>query len=176
VWFNFSEKNSMRNKSMVFRSLLAILTLALTQTSFAQNTTTQQQADANAMARQKALNGPPDATADFEQTQFRLIVGGASGKGVLHFNGKDYPFTMSGVSVGGVGYTDEKGTMHVYFLKNIADFPGTFNAAGAGIAVGDSIGKSTYSNMKEVVLVTKSKGTGLALNLGLSSISIKLDK
>ncbi len=166
----------MRNRSFIAGILFATLAAAFTQASFAQNTATQQQADANAMARQKALNGPPDATADFEQTQFRLIVGGASGKGVLHFKGKDYPFTMSGVSVGGVGYTDEKGTMHVYFLKNIADFAGTFNAAGAGIAVGDSVGRSTYSNMKEVVLVTKSKGTGLALNLGLSSISIKLDK
>lgn len=165
----------MRNKSLITGILFATLTVALSQTSFAQNTAAQAQADAKAMARQKAMNGPPDATADFEQTQFRLIVGGASGKGVLHFKGKDYPFTMSGVSVGGVGYTDEKGTMHVYFLKNIADFPGTYNAAGAGIAVGESVGKSTYSNMKEVVLVTKSKGTGLALNLGLSSISIKLD-
>lgn len=166
----------MNSKSIIVRFLLAFLALAFAQVSFAQSDTAQQQAEAKAQARAKAMSGPPDATADFEQTQFRLIVGGASGKGVLHFKGKDYPFTMSGVSVGGVGYTDEKGTMHVYFLKNITDFPGTFNAIGAGIAVGDNVGKSSYSNINEVVLVTKSKGTGLALNLGLSSISIKLDK
>jgi hypothetical protein len=105
-----------------------------------------------------------------------MVFGGAEGKGVLHFKGKDYPFTMSGVTVGGVGYTEAHGTANVYFLKNIEDFPGNYQGIGAGAAVGVSKGGNTFQNMKEVVITTKSKGEGAALNLGVSSISIKLVK
>jgi hypothetical protein len=166
----------MSNKSMIFRSLLAILALALTQMSFAQNNAAQQQADAKAQTRQKAMSGPPDATADFEAKQLRLIFGGAEGKGVLHFKGKDYPFTMSGVTVGGVGYTEAHGTANIYFLTKLEDFPGTYQGIGAGAALGASKGGNSFQNLKEVVITTKSKGEGVALNLGVSSITIKLDK
>jgi hypothetical protein len=166
----------MNNKSVVVRFLLAFLALAFAQVSFAQNNDAQKQADAKAQARQKAMSGPPDATADFEGKQLRLIAGGAKGKGVLHYKGKDYPFTMSGVSVGGVGYTEAHGTANVYFLKSIEDFPGTYQGIGAGAAAGPSKGANTFQSMKEVVITTKSKGEGVALNLGVSSVTITLDK
>jgi hypothetical protein len=102
-------ENGMRNNSLIASVLFAALTAALSQTSFAQNTAAQAQSDAKQLARQKAMSGPPDATADFEAKQLRLIFGGAEGKGVLHFKGKDYPFTMSGVTVGGAGYTEAHG-------------------------------------------------------------------
>ena len=158
----------MRNKSMAFGLLFAILTVALPQASFA--------ADPAAQKPMKDLSGPPDATAEFDAKQLRLLVGGAEGKGVLHFKGKDYPFTISGVTVGGVGYTEAHGTANVYFLKSIEDFPGTYTGIGAGAAVGTSKGANTFQSMKEVVITTKSKGQGAALNLGVSSGTIKLVK
>jgi hypothetical protein len=166
----------MSNKSTSFRVLLAILALGFAQVSSAQTDAMNQKADAKAQARQKAMEGPPDATADFDAKQLRLIFGGAEGKGVLHFKGKDYPFTMSGVTVGGAGYTEAHGTANIYFLKNIDDFPGSYQGIGAGAAVGKSKGGNSFQNMKEVVIVTKSKGEGVALNLGVSSINIKLVK
>jgi len=166
----------MRNKSINFRVLLAILALGFAQVSSAQTDAMNQKADAKAQARQKAMEGPPDATADFDAKQLRLIVGGAEGKGVLHFKGKDYPFTMKGVTVGGVGYTEAHGTANIYFLKNIEDFPGTYQGIGAGAALGASKGGNTFQSMKEVVITTKSKGEGAALNLGVSSVTIKLAK
>jgi hypothetical protein len=119
--FNFPE-NCMNNKSVIVRFLIAFLALTFAQVSFAQSNDAQKQADAKAQARQKAMSGPPDATAEFDAKQLRLIAGGAKGKGVLHFKGKDYPFTMSGVTVGGVGYTEAHGTANVYFLKNDRGF------------------------------------------------------
>jgi len=173
--FNFPE-NCMNNKSVIVRFLLAFLALAFAQVSFAQSNDAQKQADAKAQARQKAMSGPPDATADFEGKQLRLIAGGAKGKGVLHYKGKDYPFTMSGVSVGGIGYTEAHGTANIYFLKSLEDFPGTYQGIGAGAAAGPSKGANTFQSMKEVVITTKSKGEGAALNLGVSSVTITLDK
>ncbi len=166
----------MRNKSMIFRSILAIVALAFAQVSFAQANDAQKQADAKAQARQKAMSGPPDATAEFEATQIRLIAGGAKGKGVLTYKGNKYPFTVSGVTVGGIGYTEANGTANVYFLKSIEDFPGTYQGIGAGAAVGQAKGGNTFQSMKEVVITTKSKGEGAALNLGVSSVTITLDK
>lgn len=166
----------MRNKSIILTSLLTVLALSFAQVSFAQTDAAQQKADAKAQARQKAMEGPPDATAEFEAKQLRLIFGGAEGKGVLHFKGKDYPFTMKGVTVGGVGYTEANGTANIYFLKKIEDFPGSYQGIGAGAAVGAAKGGNSFQNLKEVVITTKSKGEGLALNMGVSSVTIKLVK
>lgn len=158
----------MRNKSMLFAFFLSVMALAMPQASVAQT--------APAAKPMKDLSGPPDATADFDAKQLRLIIGGAKGKGVLHYKGKDYPFTMSGVSVGGVGATEAHGTANIYNLKKLEDFPGTYQGVGAGAAVGQSKGGSTFQSMKEVVITTKSKGEGVALNLGVSSVTITLDK
>jgi hypothetical protein len=163
-----SLENSMRIKSRIFGLLLAILAVAAPQFSYA--------ADPAAQKPMKDLSGPPDATADFDAKQLRLIVGGAKGKGVLHYKGKDYPFTMSGVTVGGAGYTEANGTANIYNLKKLEDFPGTYQGIGAGAAAGPSKGGNSFQSMKEVVITTKSKGEGVALNLGVSSVTITLDK
>ena len=44
--------------------------------------------------------GTPSATLDVASEQMRLIYGGTAGKGVLHFNGQDYPFSFKSASVG----------------------------------------------------------------------------
>lgn len=158
----------MLKRSMLFGCLLVVTAAVLPQISLAADTTTQ--------APMKDLNGPPDATADFDAKQLRLIFGGAEGKGVLHFKGKDYPFTMKGATIGGVGYTEVHGTANIYNLKKIEDFPGVYNGIGAGAAAGASTGGSSFQSLKEVVITTKSKGEGVALNLGVSSVNIKLAK
>jgi hypothetical protein len=166
---NFNSlENSMRIKSSVFGLLLAIIAVAAPQLSFA--------ADPAAQKPMKDLSGPPDATAEFEATQIRLIAGGAKGKGVLNYKGKKYPFTVSGVTVGGIGYTEANGTANIYNLKKLEDFPGTYQGIGAGAAAGPSKGGNSFQSMKEVVITTKSKGEGVALNLGVSSVTITLDK
>jgi len=119
-------------------------------------------------------NGPPSATLDFEAKQFRLLLGGGGGKGVLHFKGKDYPFTATGVSAGGVGYTEAKGTGKVYFLNNLEDFAGTYGAMTAGAALVKGVGASSWQNQKNVVLIMRSESKGAALNMGLAAVKVEL--
>jgi hypothetical protein len=116
------------------------------------------------------------ATIDFEAKQLRLIVGGSKGKGVLHFQGKDYPFTAKGASVGGAGYTDVEGTGTVHFLTKVQDFAGTYTGLGIGAALVKGKGASTFQNSKGVVISTKGKADGVALNLGAGAIKITLSK
>jgi hypothetical protein len=132
-------------------------------------------ADMDDSERTKQIqSGPPSATLNLEAKQFRLLLGGGAGKGVLHFKGKDYPFTAKGASVGGAGYTEVSATGKVYFLEKLEDFAGTYGAMSAGAAVVKGAGASSWQNQKRVVLIVKSKTKGLALNMGLGAINISL--
>ena len=67
-----------------------------------------------------------DDPANDASEQMRLIMSGTAGKGMLHFNGKDYRFTFKSAS-GGLGAKAVKkmsATGNVYFLNGIEDFPG----------------------------------------------------
>ena len=70
----------------------------------------------------------PTAGLDLEAKQMGLIVGAGTGKGVLHFQGKNHPFTIKGGSVGTVGATKMSATGDVYRLDNLEDFSGVYTA------------------------------------------------
>jgi len=114
-------------------------------------------------------------TLELEATQIRLILGGSKGAGVLHFQGKDYKFKMSGGSAGGVGVTKVDAVGTVYNLNDISEFPGTYTGGTAGVVVAKGVGASSWQNSKGVVVKVKAKSSeGLALNLGLAAVNIEL--
>jgi len=160
----------MRNKTILAAFLFALAGATLPQALLAADMAPPKQ------VTEQDLAAPPDATLDFEGKQMRLIIGGSRGKGVLHFKGKDYPFTGKGVSVGGVGATEVEGTGTVHFLNKVEDFAGHYTGIGIGAAVGAGKGASSFQNKKGVVISTKAKSSGLALNLGISAVDIKLSK
>jgi hypothetical protein len=138
-------------------------------------------ADDAAMGESVTIDIPagtlPTATLEVEATQIRLLIGGAKGKGVLHFNGTDYPFTLSAGSIGGVGYAEVKATGDVYFLEKPEDLNGDYSAATAGATVGKGVGVSTFKNAgNNVKLSIKSESEGLGLFLGLGAMKLELDK
>jgi hypothetical protein len=117
----------------------------------------------------------PVGTIEVEAEQLRLLLGGARGKGVLHYQGKNYPFSLKAVSAGGVGMQKTQATGDVYFLKTPSDFPGTYSAITAGAAVGKGAGASQYQNGKGVFISVKSKSDGLGLSLGLAAVEVTMD-
>ena len=159
----------MRKSLLIAGIVSTFIGAMLPQASFAAD-------PARKVVTQQDIDSPPDATIDFDAKQLRLIFGGAKGKGVLHFKGKDYPFTMSGATVGGVGYTEVQGTATVHFLKSLGDFPGNYSGIGVGAALVQGAGASTFQNAKGVVVTTKAKSSGVALNLGVSAIEVKMGK
>jgi hypothetical protein len=118
----------------------------------------------------------PSGTVEIEGKQIAFIVGGGWGSGVLHFQGQDYPFKITGLKAGGVGYSKIEAVGDVYFLDKLEDFSGTYgqSAIGATAAKGGMV--ATVENSKGVILRLKAKTTGLALNLGVGGISIKLEE
>ena len=160
----------MRNKLLILGFVFSITSLALPQASFAAEKSAQKQVTAEDLA------APPDATIDYDAEQFRLILGGSKGKGILHFQGKDYPFTMKGASVGGVGASAVQGAGVVHNLKRAQDFAGHYVGIGIGAVVVKGKGASSYQNGKGVVVTVKSKADGAALNMGLGAIDVALSK
>lgn len=153
----------MRNKSVILGFFLLVTAAMLPVSSFAAKTVTEEE-----------IAAPPDATVDFEATQMRLIVGGAVGSGVLHFKGQDYPFSMKAATIGGVGVTELAGMGAVFHLTKVEDFGGKYAGVGIGGALIKGKGTSAFKNSKGVVVQTKAKATGVAMNLGAGGISVTM--
>lgn len=118
----------------------------------------------------------PSATLDIASEQMRLIFGGTAGKGVLHFNGKDYPFTYKSASagLGAKAVKEMSATGNVYFLKQVEDFAGQFTSIAQSAMAGTSEVTATYKNSKGVTIDLRGtvKGVGLSLGGGIATVEL----
>ena len=152
-------------------SVIAAGALWLPLSAFAQVADAQPRHTAEEIAKAK-----PSARFELTAEQVRLLLGGAQGRGTLHYGGKSYPFTIKAVTAGGVGVTKVNATGDVYFLEKLEDFAGTYSAIGAGATVGKGAGVSQYENNKGVFLKVRSKTEGLALSLGAGAVEVAFTK
>ena len=117
----------------------------------------------------------PDGTVDMEEVQAAYIGSGSAGKGVLVFRGKQYPFQVGGVGIGGIGLSTIDAAGEVYNLPDLAQFPGTYGQARYGFAIGkSSAGDLWMQNESGVILHLKAKHTGLILSLGGDAVVISM--
>jgi hypothetical protein len=104
-------------------------------------------------------------------------IGGTSGEGVLSYRGRDYPFSISGMSLVDIGVSTFQGAGKVYDLKSLNDFAGNYAAAQAGLAVRGGVSELSMRNARGVSIVILSgegKEAGTRLNLGPGGVTIKL--
>ena len=103
-----------------------------------------------------------------------FIVGVGGGKGTLTFNGKSYPLSIGGVSVGtiGVATVNLQGTARN--LRTAADIAGTYGAASASVAIVGGGKVATLKNEKGVVLEVHGVQLGLEASLSLSGMTMAL--
>jgi len=117
----------------------------------------------------------PSGSASFSGETVAIGVGFTWGKGVLKFEGKDYPFKVDGLSAIGAGITKMSGTGRVYHLKTPADFAGTYAVAGGGGALGShGEGSASLKNDKGVVIEFHTREKGVSVNLDISGVHIKM--
>ena len=118
-----------------------------------------------------------DGTVDMKEVQAAYIGSGAAGNGTLTFQGKDYPFKVGGVGIGGIGLSTVDATGDVYNLRDLAQFPGTYGQARYGFAIGkSSAGDLWMQNEAGVILHLKAKRTGLILSLGGDAVVITMSQ
>ena len=117
----------------------------------------------------------PVATLVFSGGSVAAGIGYSWGSGTLTYQGKQYPFSVQGLSVGGtVGGASVTGSGNVYGLKSLDDFNGNYTAAAAGITIGGGAEGTAMQNQKSVVIKLVSTTTGITFNLSTAGVKFTL--
>jgi hypothetical protein len=102
-----------------------------------------------------------------------LLVGGGTGSGVLTYRGRNYPFKVSGLSVGiTAGATIGKFLGRASGIRDVGDFVGTYSSVGGGFALVGGVNGVHLRNEKGVTIVLQGPKAGLELASNISAITI----
>jgi hypothetical protein len=121
----------------------------------------------------------PSAMIRVSAKSVAVGVGYSWGDGVLQFQGREYLFSVSGLSLANIGASGFTGVGKVYDLKSLSDFDGTYGGTQATFAVAGGASDITIRNTKGVVIVLspdQAKQSGTQLSLGAGGVTIKLKK
>jgi hypothetical protein len=104
-----------------------------------------------------------------------LIVGAAGGSGVLTYRGRDYPFRVSGLSMGlTAGASVSRLEGRASGIRQVSDFAGTYSAVGAAGALVGGLGGVHLRNEKGVTIALQGLTAGMEFAANLSGIRISL--
>ena len=116
----------------------------------------------------------PSGRVTMESKSIAAGVGVSWGDGKLTFKGKDYPFTINGLSVVDWGISRASAVGDVYNLTDVSKFAGTYVAAEAGFTLAGGVGGITMRNSEGVVLNLRSTSRGASLTLGPAGLTIAM--
>ena len=124
----------------------------------------------------RAAEEKPDATVKMTGKSLSAGVGYSWGNGVLTYQGKDYPFSISGFSAGDIGFNVAELSGEVFNLKDLADFNGNYTSFAAGITVAGGGSGATMRNQNGVVINVWATTQGLMFKLGVDGMKVELTK
>jgi hypothetical protein len=123
-----------------------------------------------AVAAEKAK---PSGKVAMETKSIAAGIGVSWGDGKLSFGGKEYPFSVDGLSLVDWGISKANATGDVYNLTDVSKFGGTYVAAEAGLTLAGGMGGMVLRNQNGVVMHLRSVSKGAQLQLGTSGLVIK---
>ena len=106
-----------------------------------------------------------------------LGVGGSWGDGVLTYQGRNYPFSISGLSLVDVGISNYTGAGKVYDLSSPGNLAGNYAAGQATFAVAGGDSAMSMKNAKGVtIVILKNEGqeSGTQLSIGPAGMKITM--
>jgi hypothetical protein len=104
-----------------------------------------------------------------------LVVGAGGGSGVLIYRGRDYPFRVSGLSLGvtaGASVSRLKGWASG--IRQVSDFAGTYSSVGGGGTFVGGFGGVQLGNEKGVKIALRGLRAGMEFAANRSGIRISL--
>jgi len=116
----------------------------------------------------------PMGSVSIDLTSVAAGIGASWGSGTLRFEGKVYPFKVSGLTVGDVGISTINAVGNVYNLKSASDIAGNYVAAGAGLTLAGGVGGVTMRNQRGVLINLYTVQQGVQLTIGPQGFSIDL--
>ena len=116
----------------------------------------------------------PSGKVSIESRSIAAGIGVTWGDGKLNFQGKEYPFSIDGLTLVDFGIAKATATGDVYDLTDLSKFEGNYVAAEAGFALAGGMGGMVLRNQNGVVMHVHSTTRGASLQLGSSGLSIKL--
>lgn len=145
----------------------------------------EEQAEARLMADadqaytkyEKSEEKLPAAMIRVSAKSVALGVGYSWGDGTLVFQGREYPFSVTGLSLVNIGVSGLTAVGKVYDMKRLADFSGNYAGTAATFAVAGGASDITIRNGNGVVIVLsgdQAKQSGTQLSLGAGGVNIKL--
>ncbi|MET0503568.1 MAG: hypothetical protein ABW172_18765, partial [Candidatus Binatia bacterium] len=126
---------------------------------------------------QKPAERLPSGIVSLNFESVALGVGASWGDGVLTFQGKDYPFSVSGLSLADVGISKFAGAGKVYDLNSPSELPGIYGSVQSTFAI---LGGATNMSMKNqagvtiVILKNSGQESGTQLSLGPGGMQIEM--
>ena len=125
----------------------------------------------HAVAAEKAT---PSGKVTMQSTSIAAGIGVTWGDGKLTFKGKEYPFSIDGLTLVDWGISKAQANGDVYNLTDPAKLGGTYLAAEAGLTLAGGMGGMVLRNQDNVVLHLRSVSQGARLQLGTSGLIIKM--
>ena len=116
----------------------------------------------------------PSGTVKVESKSVALGIGVSWGDGILSYKGRNYSFSISGLSIVDLGMSDIMSSGEVYHLKKLQDFSGNFVAAEAGFTLAGGATGITMRNQNGVVMKLRSVTQGAQLTLAAKGLKVKL--
>ena len=116
----------------------------------------------------------PMGSVSIDLTSVAAGIGASWGRGTLRFEGKVYPFKVSGLTVGDVGISTINAVGNVYNLKSASDLNGNYVAAGASLTLAGGVGGGTMKNQKGVLINLYTVQQGVQLTIGPQGFNIEL--
>ena len=131
-------------------------------------------APAFAQRRDPAAPGRVDGTITLSAKGAAVGVGYTWGDGILHFGGRNYPFTVNGVTVADVGFSRVSGRGRVYNLHRLQDFSGTYAGLTGQATVGTGLGGQLLQNANGVQIRIDQVTRGARLQGSADGITLTL--
>jgi hypothetical protein len=122
----------------------------------------------------EAKGRKPSGKVAIESTSIAAGVGVSWGDGTLRFKGKEYRFSIEGMTLVDVGISKASAVGDVYDLNDLSKFDGTYVAGEAGFALAGGMGGMVLRNQNGVVMHLRSVTQGAKLQLGPSGLTITL--
>jgi len=121
-----------------------------------------------------AADEVPDATVEFSGGSVAVVGGVVWGTGTLHYQGQNYPFRFSGLSVADLGAKGIWGTGEVYHLWRLEDFAGNYDAVSLGLTIAGGGAAASMENQNGVVMRVRGATLGLQVNLSIAGVAVQL--